>query len=197
MVFGFVIWGSEHLPEDLPLDLNEIRRWAIESGLVFDEGQLLTGERVEKLKTVFTEEELRVAIIIERNKEGLMYLEQPYVPLSALVKRGVLVELVWWRLMPKSWDSSGVREYGTVRFGFWLPREVGGEAFAEEFVSESAAKNVVEKFAALTKSLVNELPPDFVKRLSDGSIDVTVDGAVRARFFKAGRRFDVEFLRHG
>jgi len=197
MVFGFVIWGSEHLPEDLPLDLDEIRQWAIESGLVFDEGQLLAGERVERLKTVFTEEELRVAIIIERDKEGLTYLEQPYVPLSALVKRGLWVELVWWRLMPKSWDSSGVREYGTVRFGFWLSREVGGEAFAEEFVSESAAKNVVEKFAALTESLVGELPPDSVKRLSDGSIDVTVDGAVWARFFKAGRHFDVEFLRHG
>jgi len=124
MVSGFVSWGSEHLPEDLPLDLDEIRRWAIEGGLVFDEGQLLTGERVEKLKTIFTEEELRVAIII-------------------------------------------------------------------------AAKNVVEKFAALTKSLVGELPPDTVKRLSDGSIDVTIDGAVRAKFFKAGRRFDVEFLRHG
>jgi len=62
MVFGFVIWGSEHLPEDLPLDLDEIRRWAIESGLIFEEGQLLTGERVEKLKAVFTKEEVRVAI---------------------------------------------------------------------------------------------------------------------------------------
>jgi len=76
MVFGFVIWGSEHLPEDLPLDLGEIRRWAIESGLVFDEGQLLTGERLEKLRTVFTKEEVRVVIIIGRDKEGL-YLEQP------------------------------------------------------------------------------------------------------------------------
>jgi len=197
MAFGFVIWGSEHLPEDLPLDLDEIRRWTIESGLVFGGGQLLTGEIVEKLKTVFTAEEVRTAIIIEIDKEELMCLEQPYVLLLALVKRGVWVELVWWRLMPKSWDSSGVREYGIARFGFWLPREVDCETFAEEFVSESAAKIVVEKFAALTKSLVGELPPDTIKRLSDGSIDVTVDGAVWARFFKAGRRFDVEFLRHG
>ncbi len=36
LFWGMVFWGSEHLPGDVVLTLNEIRRWAFDQGLIAD-----------------------------------------------------------------------------------------------------------------------------------------------------------------
>lgn len=179
--------GSDLLPQDVPLDLQSIRRWAFERGLVFEpESQLLGEERLRELAKCFTsEDELMVAVVIRKDLGEWIYAEYPYLPVKSLIRRAEEVEIVYWRMVPTGWDAGGqVSHYGEVRFGFWYP---GCE---EEMCSLSTAKRVTAKFGALLSELSREYE---ARLLEDGSKEITVDGAVRARFFREGRFFDVGF----
>ena len=186
---GLVFWGSEFLPRDIVPSLDETRRWAFKEGLVWEpEAQLITPERAEDVGKLFgVEDRLFVLVQIYRNDKGeLNYLEYVYVSVATLIKKGIEISLVWWRMIDRIWDSAKTREkYGGVRFGFWLPES------SEEFCSESLGKLVVEKFEELS----GKIDPNCyeVKKLSEGILNIEVDGDVKARFFKRGRSFDVEF----
>lgn len=70
--------------------------------------------------------------------------------------------------------------------GFWYPEVIGGE-----FASMSFAKVVFKKFFDLFNNLQNEYD---TKVLPNGFTDITVDGAIKAKFFKTGQFHDVELL---
>jgi len=183
---GLVFWGSEFLPKDIIPSLDRIREWAFEQELIWDEGQLITSERIEALSEHFVyEDKLSILIHLYKDSSGnLCYLEYPYLPVRALIKRAKEVQIVYWQMIPTVWNADGnVGDYGEVRFGFWYPG-VGGE-----FCSTSNAKLVVKKF----HDLFRRLPDTYAKNiLSDGVLDIEVDGDVKAKFFKTGRLFDVE-----
>ncbi|MCK4486716.1 MAG: hypothetical protein KAU38_08150 [Desulfobacterales bacterium] len=47
---GLVFWGSEHLPKDLVISLGDIRQWAIDQQLIWDdEAQFVASERIAAL----------------------------------------------------------------------------------------------------------------------------------------------------
>jgi len=118
------------------------------------------------------------------DKDNLCYLEYPYIPVKTLIRKGKQIEIVYWQLLPTSWDANGViKKYGELYFGFWYPN------INDEFISMSSAKLVVKKFYKLCQDLSSKYKP---KIIEDGILDIEVDGAVKANFFKAGRSFDVE-----
>ena len=190
LFWGMVFWGSEYLPGDIILSLTEIRKWAFEHGLIADpDFQLITEERVKELKKVFSlEDKLMILIYLDKDEQGeLFYLEGPFVPVATLIKRRLEIDLVWWQMRPTITDRYGnVKEYGYVRFGFWIPGVT-----EEELYSESMAKIVTKKFRNLTEELNHEIGG--VRELPDNVLDVEVDGAIKAFFFKRGRYYDVKF----
>ena len=186
---GLMPWGAEHLPKDMFLTLNNIRGWALQKALILDpELQLLSPERIQILAEHFVpEDKLSVLIHLYEDSEGnLTYLEHPHLPIRSLIKRATRVDLVYWTMRPTLRSADGDEKgYGEVRIGFWYPGVT-----TEEFCSVSNARLVVEKFAALYDRLSDSYPSSV---LENGALDITVDGDVKARFFKSGRLFDVEF----
>ncbi len=186
---SLVFRGLEFLPKDIIPTFGNIRNWAFKQNLIYEpELQLITSERIEELRKHFVYED-GLAILIHLYKassEKLDYLEYPYLPIKTLIKKAIEVEIVYWKMIPTSWDINGnIKNYGEVCFGFWYPNIAG-----EEFCSISNAKLVVEKF----KDLFYQLPEIYVKKkLSNGVLDIEVDGDVKVKFFKTGRLYDVEF----
>ncbi len=177
--------GAEHLPRDIVLSLDKIRDWAMNSGFVSDpKFQLLTGDRVAEVVKVATPgDELSVAIAISNHNGELEYFEYPFLSVRSLIKRGTGIPIVYWKVIPTQWDPSGnPTVFGEVKFGFWLT------GCSDEFCSMSTAARIVPKFVAEMDKLASEFP---VKVASQGSRDITVDGAVLATFLKQGRLFDV------
>lgn len=177
--------GSEHIPNDLPLGLDHIRQWAMKSGLIWEaESQLVLGERIDDIATVARpEDELGIAIAISKGNTGLEYFEYPYLTVRSLIGRGTEVPIVYWRTIPTQWDADGnVKVFGEVKFGFWL------EGCGDEFCSISTAARIVAKFASEMDRLVSAYS---VQSKSQGSKEITVEGAVLATFVRQGRSFDV------
>lgn len=186
---GLMLWGSEYLPDDILLSVNNIRGWALQKALVLEpELQLLSPERIQILAEHFVpEDKLSILICLYEDSEGnLTYLEHPHLPIRSLIKRGTHVDVVYWTMRPTLRSADGdVKGYGEVRIGFWYPGVT-----TEEFCSVSNARLVVEKFAALYDRLSASYPSSV---LENGALNITVEGDVKARFFKSGRLFDVEF----
>jgi len=189
-----VFLGLEFLPKDLIPNWDNIRGWAFKHKLILEpESQLITSEKIEELRKHFIHED-KLSIIIHLYKDSsgkLEYLEYPYLPLKTLIKRAIEVEIVYWQMIPMqmiptTWNiNSSVKNFGEVRFGFWYP-----DISSEEFQSRSNAKLVVKKF----EDLFYKLPENYIKKkLSDGVLDIEVDGDLKAKFFKIGRFYNVEF----
>jgi hypothetical protein len=87
-------------------DLNRIREWAIREGMVLDSDQLISEETIELISRFFTSDDsLSIAVSItpsQPNSSACTYLEYPLVPVAALVKREVEVEVVYWAMEPDS-----------------------------------------------------------------------------------------------
>jgi len=184
---GLVFWGSEFLPDNIILSLDSIREWAFEQKLIWDvEAQLMASERIQALSEHFVfEDKLAVLIHLYKEAGNLCYLEHPYLPIKSLIKKAKEAEIVYWQMIPTVWMPDGsIKDYGEVRLGFWYPGISG-----EEFCSASTAKLVVKKF----NDLFHQLSDIYGKNmLSNGVLDIEVDGDVKAKFFKTGRLFDVE-----
>lgn len=186
---GLIFWGSEFLPKNIKLTLENIRNWAIENKLI-DESKLqfITSERANNLKKHFSyEDELQILISIYKEDSGnLSYLEYPFIPIKTLIKKSKEISIVYWQIIPTIWNPDGsVEDYGEVHLGFWCP-----DIPEEEFCSLSNAKLVIKKFY----DLYNKLPNKYAKKTLTGNIlDITTDGEIKAVLFKTGRLFDVEF----
>ena len=176
--------GFDLLPGDLPLGLDNIRRWAFDEGLIDDpEFQLLGAERLQELKKyISSDDQPGIAISLDEGETGISYMEYPFLPVRTLVRRGEVIRIVYWAMRPSAKDRRG-RIVGEVRFGFWL------SDCADEFCSLSTATLVVEKFGKLLDELSRTTP---AKTLKDGYREITVDGAVRATFRREGRQFHVD-----
>lgn len=180
--------GAEHLPADLPVSLEAIRQWALQSGLIFDDAQLLTGDRVADIAKVCSpNDRLTIAVAVTGATDVLNYLEYPYMPVQSLIRRGQQVAVVYWKLasLHRAGDDRPPR-FGEVRFGFWI------SGCNDEFCSMSTAPRVVAKFAQAFERVADPPEAYMVKTDPDGSKELTVDGSVHARFFKDGRLFDVD-----
>lgn len=177
--------GSEHIPNDLPLDLSYIREWAMKSGYVSEAvSQLVLEERIDDIARVARpEDDLGIALAISMENKGREYLEYPSLPVRSLIKRGTEVPIVYWRTNPTQWDEDGnATVFGEVKFGFRL------EGCGDEFCCVSNAVRVAEKFVSKLDELV---PSAAVHVMPNGSREVTVEGSVLAKFFQQGRSFDV------
>ena len=184
--FGIVFFtGMEQLPGDSVLSLGEIRKWALDQGFITDpEFQLLLDDRINALSSYFDpEDQLQIALAVHPSGAESFYFEYPYLPVKSLIRRAEEVELYYWRMIPTRWDSNGnIISYGETKFGFVLP------GCSEEICSLSKAKLVVEKLQSLILDLSNEYR---IEEFPDGSREITVDGAVLARFVKEGRYFNI------
>lgn len=180
--------GQELLPGDVLLDLDNLRQWALEQGLVFDpDAQFLVPERIQNLAKCFSSDDrLLVAISICEGQGKPLYVESPYLPVRSLIRRAEEIAIVYWRMVPTEWGSgSEVLRFGEVRFGFWYP------GCDEELCSISTAKRLAAKFDLLCGQLSRAYE---IESFKDGSKEITVNGAVRAKFLKEGRLFDVSLL---
>ena len=177
--------GGEHLPDDIVFSLGEIRDWAVRSGFVSEpDFQLLVQDRVaEVVKVVTPGDELGVAIAVSHRNGKLEYFEYPFLSVRSLIKRGTDISMVYWKVIPTQWDPRGrATVFGEVKFGFWV------SGCSDEFCSVSTATQVVPKFVAEMEKLASKFP---VVDKSQGAREITVDGAVLARFLKQGRSFHV------
>jgi hypothetical protein len=186
--YGLVFFSGQHLlPGDVLLDLDHLRQWALRQGLIFDpDAQLLVPERIQTLTKCFSyDDRLKIAISICEGQGKSFYKENPYLPVRSLIRRAEEVAIVYWRMAPTEWDSSGeILQFGQVRFGFWCP------GCSEELCSLSTAKRVAAKFDLLLGQLSGTYE---IELFEDGSKEITVDGAVGAEFLREGRLFDVSF----
>jgi len=202
---GLIFWGSEFLSGEIYLTLEDIRQWAFNEGLIWDEdAQLITPEREKNLSKYFSpEDSLLILIHLYKDSQGnLNYLEYPFIPLKTLIKKQKEIELVYWQMKSTMVNPQGnIKEYGEVRFGFYFPE------IDEEFASMSNGKVVCQKFFEMLQKLSKDY--EFKKHkkgnlitLENGQtvkvpeeiIDIDVNGCLKARFFKKGRFFDVEFF---
>ncbi|MBW8010304.1 MAG: hypothetical protein FVQ83_03545 [Chloroflexi bacterium] len=185
---GFVMFeGYESLPGDILLNLEAIRNWANEEGLIIDpDFQLMNTEKMEELKTVFSpEDQMQIAIAIHKEESSLNYLEYPFIPVKSLIKKGATIDLYYWRMLPSAKKVSGPSNFiGDVKFGFIYPGTY------QEICSLSAGNLVVQKFTALFNQLYLSCP---ITTLSNGEISINVEGKVKAQFTKSGRKYDVIF----
>jgi len=185
---GLVFWGSEYLPDEVILSLSDIHKWAFKKKMILEpESQLIGKERLNELSKHFvSEDQLSILVYLYKDdKNNLCYLEYPYMPVKTLIKKVKQIEIVYWQLLPKLWDANSTpKNYEELHFGFWYP-----DILSDEFASMSFAKLVVKKFYDLYQNLSNEYE---TKILNNGTLDITVDGAIKAQFFKTGRLFNVE-----
>jgi hypothetical protein len=184
---GLVFWGSEYFPKNLRLSLGDIRKWSYITKMIWDpEAQFVIGERLDQLNNYFKpEDKLSILINVSQNDKGEMnYIEYPYIPVKTLIKYQMQIEIVYWQFLPKTSISGIHREYDELRFGFWYPGVTG-----DEFASISYAKVIYKKFFDLFNDIQNEYD---TKVLLNGFTDITVDGEIKAKFFKTGRFHDVE-----
>jgi len=185
---GLVFWGSEYLPHDVILSLSDIRKWAFKKKMIWEpESQLIGKERLDELNKHFvSEDQLSILFhLYKDDKNNLCYLEYPYMSVKTLIKKDKQIEIVYWQLLPKLWDAGGTpKNYEELHFSFWYP-----DIPNDEFVSMSFAKLIVKKYYDLYQNLSNEYE---TKILNNGTLDITVNGAIKAKFFKTGRLFDVE-----
>jgi hypothetical protein len=187
---GLVFWGSEHFPENLMLSLNDIRKWAYTNKMIWDpEAQCIIGERLNQLNKYFEpEHHISILVYVYQNDKGEMnYLEYPYIPVKTLIEYQVQIEIVFWQFPPQTTNSGIHIVHDEIRFGFWYPGAAG-----EEFASMSNAKLVFKKFFDLFSKLQNEFDTEIIQK---GFTNITVDGAIKAKFFKMGRYYDVELFR--
>ena len=79
---GLVFWGGEHLPDDVLVDLDPLRQWALDDGIIFDDGQFVTSEEADELSQVFSsEDKLMLLLHLFKDKSGdLNYIEYPFIP---------------------------------------------------------------------------------------------------------------------
>ena len=90
-------WGLEFLPEDMIVSPDSMRKWAFEQKLIWDEGQLMTPERIEALSEHFVYED-KLAILTHLYKDpsgNLSYIEHPYLPVKTLMKKAKEVRIVY------------------------------------------------------------------------------------------------------
>ena len=168
--------GGEHIPDDLPVNLTDIREWAEQSGLIFDPDQLMNRERFEDISQLCSkEDELLIGLSLSDKHGSLVYVEYPYIPVKSLIRRNQDVKLSWW--------YANERE---TKFAFWI-----GECI-EEFCSLSTATLVIPAFNVLLDKTMDECG---VALYPDGSREVVAEGMFSARFIKSGRLFDVDFQR--
>ena len=187
---GLIFWGSKFFPKDLILSLDNIRQWAMSSGLIWNaESQLMASERTDGLISQFApEDQLSICIDLSEDASGkLTYAEYPYLPVKSLIKRETPVEIVYFDMIPTVWDATGnIKGYGEVRFGFWYP------GINDEFCSASTAKLIVPNFYTLYQESTDNIDK---KQLPKGKLTAAVNGMIKAYFRKKGRHFDVEFER--
>jgi len=195
--------GGSLLPDDLVIDLGNIRQWAVKQDMIWDpEAQFLSPERTQELFEKFSPRELQIAIEIYPDPDKprkFFYEEYPYLSVRSLIKRGEKVDIIYWQMWPTQWDKDGnIITYGEVRFGFWYP------GCGDEFCAISNSKRVTEKFYELLGKISNvysvKTVKDWKKRMDTGEllekelVEIEVDGDVKARFYREGQMYDVEFV---
>ena len=168
--------GGEHIPDNLPVNLTDIRGWAEQSGLIFDPDQLMNRERLEDISQFCSkEDELLIGLSLSDKHGSLVYVEYPYIPVKSLIRRNQDVKLSWW--------YANERE---TKFVFWI-----GECI-EEFCSLSTANLVIQAFNELLDKTTDEYG---VALYPDGSREVVAEEMFSARFTKSGSSYDVDFQR--
>jgi hypothetical protein len=187
---GLHFWGIHLAPPDLLPDLRNIREWAVREKLIFDTDQFVADEIVEDLVgKLNAEDHLEILVHLYEDETGaVQYVEYPFCPTAALIKRKLEAKLVYWSLMDiESVEQVGSRQPGIVRYGFWL------DGFWVEFASEVTGTLVKGKFAFAFAELRGRHPTRVLKeRGKTIGVEIIPEGAVRAQFFKTGRAYDVE-----
>mgnify|MGYP000468734852 CR=1 FL=1 len=187
---GFQLWGSHNTPGDVIFDADHIRQWAIDSGLVNLEDQLISSDVIEDLSKVFSSEDnLFVVMHVSKNPDGsLDYMEYPGIPVVTLINKSLELEIVYWRCFNSR-----------VEFGFSLNDVPGLDGI--EFASEATGKLTVPKFREKLELLKHEGWETKRVQESDREFDVgeeldvtnqDSDRRVRAIFKKSGRAHDVD-----
>ena len=165
-----------------------MRAWAIEEAMAIEEDQFITDDTVAEISKVFTpEDDLSLAVHVTRTTNGDIYLEYPFVPMNTLVTRDLEIELTYWAMEPDPRRAGGHSDHHGVRFGFWV------QGSGVEFVSVSWGKIVAQKFERLMRALSDTYPIVILGQEghTNAENEITVNGDVKAKFFKTGMAHDV------
>ena len=177
----------------LAQQIDAIREWALNKEIVWEPDQFITDEAIEELSKVFApDNNLSVAIHVTshgNNPEAYTYLEYPFVPIGALIKIELEVELAYWSMEPDLQRSGDHSDHNGVRFGYWL------QDASLEFVSISYSKVVAKKFEDLLHELSIKYPivlPGAAGH-TQSEVEITVNGDIKAKFVKVQTAHDVHF----
>lgn len=147
------MWLRDLLPDSFfPLaesdvqTLFAIREWARKERLLQlgdEEGYVVSGETEKELQKFFSPDDgLKVALQfvctdVERfyagEGSGGFYMEMPFVPVRSLIRRQVVVQLIWWK-----------RALGRIEFEFWLEEEDGKPG--PDMLSITTSPKLIERF---------------------------------------------------
>ena len=177
--------GAHYIPGDLPLTLDSIRDWALETGQIFDPDQVLDVERSAEIGRVCSDiDNLTIGISILEDRGSLIYLERPFMPIWSLINRMQVVSVTSWMLIETGAEVGAYSpDYGQVSLDF----RISGSS--EEFCSTSTAPLVINKFSDAFTALKDDR--DMILG-EDEIAEIDVRGNVSALFHKSGRQFDVK-----
>ena len=190
---GIHLWGSSLLPGDLLMDLNHIRTWAVQANLIWEAESQFVGENIiSQIRGKFdATDRLEVLVNLYENElSPLNYLESPFIPTATLIKHQQMVELVYWELHGvANPEAVSANPPFAIRYGFWI------DGIGVECASEVTARFVKEKFGHLLARLQGSYETRVLKEKGIPiALEITPCQKVRARFFKTGRAYDVEFV---
>lgn len=175
------------------MDLEHIRKWAVAANLISDaESQFISGETISQLRGKFdAQDRLEVLVHTYENQfRPLGYLESPFVPTAALIKRWQEIKLVYWELRGlTSVEAVSAGLPSIIHYGFWI------DGIGVELASEVTARVVKEKFGQLLTGLQGSFDTRVVtEKGAPVAVEITPQKGVRARFFKTVRLYDVQFF---
>jgi hypothetical protein len=184
--------GTEHLPNNLTLDLEHIRKWALKKKII-NSFSLVTEEQFKTISPLFTDEDrLLILISIRKNNGELLYNEDILVPTTVLIKQQKELIINYFELVAVDEAAKNRNIYSEVRFHFYYP-----ELPEEGFFGLSTGKSIIPKFLELAQqvALDSEFSLGENGKYNEEYISLTDCWCmVRATFRKSGRFHDVELM---
>jgi len=167
-----------------------MRKWAIDNGLVLLKEQLITEERINKVRKYLSPENmlsLVLRIVKEPETNQLYYVEQILIPFSTIIKKNWGIQITGWEADPQMWDKDhNILGFWNFHLFFWLLD------LDEELATYTHSRVLAKTFSEYSL----HLPAEFEKSSDeDGAIQVNSYGDLKALFFKNGRAYDVK-LQH-
>jgi len=158
-------WGLKYLPTGHSFEPNDIRKWAIDNGLVLLKEQLISEERITNIKKYLSPEDmLSLVLHIVKDSEinQLYYFEQFLIHFSTIIKKNWEIKITGWEAEPNRWDKDhNILGFWNFHIFFWF------SDIEEELTTYTHSRVLTKIFSEYSL----RLPHEFEKSIDeDGAI---------------------------